>query len=147
MSARCPLCVSVMHSGLDMLSLRFSESSAYSGEVDTGSPTRICAKQLVSASRPDADDVGHALGARTMPPHLHTRADPDVRPRALRPTGHEPGLVGDVVCPRPAPADSREGAGRVIARGHGAAPSGRPMIDVAADADATASVAATTHPR
>ena len=33
-------------------------------------------------SRPNADDIGYPLGARTMPPHLHDRADPDIPPRA-----------------------------------------------------------------
>src|SRR5262249_14860775 len=80
------------------------------------------------ASRPDTDDVGHALATRTMPPHLHGRADLDVPPRALRPTDYEPGLVGDVVCRGPAPADSREVTGRIVARGPDAASSGRPMI-------------------
>jgi len=63
-----------------------------------------------------------------MPPHLHDRADPDIPPRALRPTDHEPGLVCDVVRPGPAPADSSEGMGRIVARSHGPASSGRPKI-------------------
>lgn len=78
----------------------------------------------IPASRPDTDDVGHALVARTMPPYLHHRADPDVPPRALRPIDEESGLVGDLVCPGPPPADSREATGGIIARGYGAAPSG-----------------------
>jgi hypothetical protein len=82
----------------------------------------------IPVSRPDTDDVGDALAARTMPSHLHDRADPDVPPRAFRATDQEPGLVGDLVCPGSAPVDSREVTGRIIARGHGAAPSGRPMI-------------------
>jgi len=63
-----------------------------------------------------------------MPPHLHNRADPDIPPRALHPIDHEPGLVGDMVCPGPAPAGGSESTGRVVARGHGAATSGRPKI-------------------
>ena len=79
-------------------------------------------------SRPNADDIGYPLGARTMPPHLHDRADPDIPPRALRPRAHEPGLVGDLVCPGPSPPGSSEGTGRIVASGHGPAPSGRPKI-------------------
>jgi hypothetical protein len=63
-----------------------------------------------------------------MPPHLHDRADPDIPPRALRPTDHEPGLVGDLVCPGPVSADSSEVTGHIVARGHGPTPSGRPKI-------------------
>ena len=78
----------------------------------------------ISASGPDTDDVSHALAARSMPPHLHDRADPDVPPRAFRPTDHEPGLVGDLVSRGPAPANGCEVTGRIVARGHGTAPSG-----------------------
>jgi hypothetical protein len=78
----------------------------------------------IPAARSDTDGVSHALAARTMPPHLHDRANPDVPPRAFRPTDYEPGLVGDLVSPRPASANRREGAGGIVARGHGAAPSG-----------------------
>jgi hypothetical protein len=77
---------------------------------------------------PDTDDVGHALAARMMPPHSHDSADPDIPPRGLRPTDHEPGLVGDLVCRGAASADSREALGRIVARDHGAASSGRPKI-------------------
>jgi hypothetical protein len=77
---------------------------------------------------PDTDDVGHALAARTMPPHSHDGADPDIPPRGLRPTDHEPGLVGDLVCRAAASADSREAPGPIVARDHGAASFGRPKI-------------------
>jgi hypothetical protein len=77
---------------------------------------------------PDTDDVGHALAARTMPPHSHDGADPDIPPRGLRSTGDEPGLVGDLVCRAAASADSREAPGRIVARDHGAASSRRPKI-------------------
>jgi hypothetical protein len=63
-----------------------------------------------------------------MPPHLHHGADPDIRPRALRPADHEPGLVGDVVCPGPGPAHSSEVTGGIVARGHSPAASGGSKI-------------------
>lgn len=78
--------------------------------------------------RPDPDNIGHALTARTMPPHLRDAANFDVPPRAFRPIDDEPGLVGDVICPGPVPAGRREGAGRIVARRHGTAASGRPVI-------------------
>jgi len=77
---------------------------------------------------PDTDDVGHALAARTMPPHSYDGADPDIPPRGLRPTDHESSLVGDLVCRVAASADSREAMGRIVTRNHGAAPPGRPKI-------------------
>jgi hypothetical protein len=78
-------------------------------------------------SPPDTDDVGHALAPRTMPTHLHDRADADIPPRAWRPADQEPRLVGDLVCRGSAPAPAgrgREVTGHIVARGHDAAPSG-----------------------
>src|SRR5579863_8462219 len=78
----------------------------------------------IPVSLPYADDVSHALAARTMPSHLHDRADLDVRPRAFFTGDHEPGLVGDLVRPGASPANGCEGAGPIVARGHGTAASG-----------------------
>jgi len=66
-----------------------------------------------------------------MPPHLHDRADADIPPRAWRPADHETRLVGDLVCRGPAPAPAGGGGevtGHIVARGHDAATSGRPVI-------------------